>query len=272
MKIYSRITINNTKKATLETQNLLSEFYKKSSCYLINKDIQLFSIPTDAEEYNYIRKLKLLAPREVYFSEFFEKKYDKQDYFNAVAYVINFKNMSYGYGNKGAADYFEKCCKCGNLFLNQVKDYEMPMSEMKNKHFTQLDIFRFAVSEKVKDELLELRVSKDVFRPVWQKNKQGLPVCYQLSPINTLPSISEVNGWRSYIGCQHCNKVLFDWDNDQFYYLSSEAVDLLQDFNLTTEQVGNLCTPKYLVNKKIYEYLIYRYKNMYFEPVFLKEV
>lgn len=73
MKIYSRITINNTKKATLETQNLLSEFYKKSSCYLINKDIQLFSIPTDAEEYNYIRKLKLLAPREVYFSEFFEK-------------------------------------------------------------------------------------------------------------------------------------------------------------------------------------------------------
>lgn len=232
--------------------------------------MKLFVVPIDSEAYTDVIKLKELSPREIFYSELFEKEYSRKDYDDAEAFVINFINMSYGYADINVGNYFEKCCERGTLLLKQVKDYEISKSQLRNKDFAQTDFYRFVISEKVKHELNLIGVDDSIFRPVWERGKHGSPGAFQITPINILPPIAKVNRWKSYIGCKYCNKKLYNWEDNAPFYISQEAADSLQDFNITLEQVGNLCTPLYIVNRKIYTFLKSRYKRMYFEPIFVK--
>ena len=270
MKIVSRIVLKCTKNASEETINKINNFYKKNEKFIVNKDIGKLIIPIDDEAYAEVIKLKECSPKEIYYTELFERKYSKEDYIDAVAFIIHFTNMSYGYADKGANDYFNKCCSKGNLLTEQSKDYEMPKSEIKNKNFAQSDIYRFIISTTIRKNLLSIGVDEKNFRPVWQNKDYNNPIAYQISPMNILPPLSEVNGWRTYIGCKYCKKILYHMEDNKPYYISHQVYKELKDFNISLETVGNICTPLYIVNYHIYNYLKSQYKSMYFEPMFLK--
>lgn len=200
-----------------------------------------------------------------------EKLYDNLS--EAVAFEINFTHMIYTYGNVGWDEYeTEVCTRCGKTV--QYADFLAPKSNC-TKEYGILHSLHFGVNETIKNELIEhFDITEDDFRPV--RNKKGEIVYYQITPKHTMKPIFSVNRMRALKPCRKCGSVQFrekEYENDkgEFYaYITEEALLDIHDLNVTYEKF-NCYMPKYVVSKRVYEYLISKYPRMNFRPFFLKQ-
>ena len=194
----------------------------------------------------------------------------------AVAYQPNFHYMAFGYDNENTPNYFAPCCEKGENEYRQIRDYEMPRSRFK-KEYAQLDLYQFAVNESLRDELIAFQADPDIFRPVWTRAKDT-PVCYQIVPKHIMLPTFQVNGYKKVLRCPHCGLCTYDVPEEvsrrkpQYYFVTCEALDDMQDFNYSYEIFGsgNL-GHELVINKRIYEFLSDRYPRMQFIPLFLPE-
>ena len=64
-----------------------------------------------------------------------------------------------------------------------------------------------------------------------------------------------------------------EYENDkgeQYYYISKEVFEDLYDMNRTYEVIERFYL-RYVVSRRVYDYLIEKYPRMRFVPIFLKE-
>lgn len=199
-----------------------------------------------------------------------EKLYDNLS--KAVAFEINFNHMIYSYGDVGWDDWESVVCTCCGKTI-QHADFLAPKGNCK-KDYGILASYHFGVRDNLKNELIEnFEITEADFRPV--RNKKGEVVYYQITPQHTMPPIFSVNRMRQLKPCRKCGSIQFrekQYENKvgEFYaYITEEALAGIHDLNVTYEQF-DCYMPKYVVSKRVYEYLILKYPRMNFRPFFLK--
>ncbi len=191
---------------------------------------------------------------------------------NAVAFKIAFAPVICTYGNVNWYDIEKRVCtRCGKD--EQIADFLASKSAC-NKDYAILDIFHYAVSIAIRNELLEnFDVCEQDFRPV--RNKTGDIVFYQITPQHTMLPVGEVNRVRALKPCRKCGLVQYrekEYKNKQgrpYAFITKEALEDLADLNVSYEKY-EMYIPWFVVSRRVYEFLISRYPRMNFVPLYLK--
>lgn len=193
---------------------------------------------------------------------------------DAVAYRIHFTAMIYSYGSVGW-DEIERydCNRCNHTI--QINDFRTPRPSCIKKDGAILDIFRFGVREEIRNELIRrFDVSENDFRPC--RNKTGDIVYYQITPQHTMLPIADVNDWKPLKPCCRCGRIQYRVKNkkaalygDDVVFISQNALDDLHDLNCTYENF-EMHLPEFVVSKRVYEFFNENYRQLLFDPVFLK--
>ncbi len=115
------------------------------------------------------------------------------------------------------------------------------------------------------------RLTNLSFRPVWQRKDKKVPIAHQIEVKQLLPSLKELNGWKTYKICPFCGKEVLDSNIKGQIYISKDIYHNLKDFNATSEEFAELSARIYLVSRRVYElFKDYRVKGMKFEPVMVE--
>ena len=115
-------------------------------------------------------------------------------------------------------------------------------------------------------------IAEEDFRPT--RNKKGDIVFYQITPQHKMVSIQSVNQIKDLKPCRKCGAVQYrlkEYKNEKgedYYYISKEALDGLMDLNVTFEEFNGFM-PRFIVSRRVYDFLIERYPRMRFIPLFL---
>ena len=200
-----------------------------------------------------------------------EKRYDNLS--EAVAFQIAFDFMIYTYGDVGWYDIFEiTCTTCRKE--RQYADNLVPKSSCK-KEYGRFDILYYGVSEIIKNNLIDnFDITEKDFRPV--RNKKGDIVFYQITPQHTLLPIKSVNKIKELTPCRKCGEIQYritEYQNEkgeEYYYISKDALNNMKDINITHERF-DCYMPRFIVSRRVYDYLIEKYPRMRFIPLFLAE-
>lgn len=272
MKILSRISLTADSKVPTDIEKKIRYFMLKCKRFVINEDMNLILIPIDSQEYKEIKGFQNENQR--YFNnifEIFENEFDKKEMEQAQAFEMKIKNICCGYGNTISQDYFITCCNEGKLLTQQVKDYEVPPSEIRKRDVVFSDLGTFITSEKLMLEIKKNDMSNIKFRAVWQRRDKKIPLAYQIEVNELLPSLKELNNWITYAWCPNCGKAVYDTNTIGPMYITKDILDNLYDFNATTEQFTDVGARRFIVSRRVYD--LFRslgIKNMDFEPVMLK--
>ena len=274
MRAYKTFGIQ-LEKGTRETKKIYREFKEKMKKYLVDEEIEVYDVPIETSEYRYANKLAEIYNEakdglEITEWRLCDRVYTKKDYQNAVAYRVWFLQNSYN-EYEDVEDEEENCCeenkKHGMHNMVQVRPQYLQKKEFGKKNCTQLMNCGYAVSEAVKNDLLQLGATEEDFWPVYTKQKEI--VCYQLMPTHKV-SLGEINGWKKEIVCPYCGYADYEEDDRYPIYIDKKTLEQLKPLNATEETLGG--APMYLiVTKEVYEFLTSKYKRMNFEPIFLKE-
>lgn len=200
-----------------------------------------------------------------------EKLYDNLDM--AVAFAISFESFVYFYDDIAIGAYEKEICEhCG--YHIQSTDYLAPRSNCK-KPCSILSSYEFGVDCKLHDELIKnFEITEKDFRPI--RNKLGEIVYYQITPQHTMLKLEEVNRWKPHLICEKCGYVEYTDDEyitpsgEPYYYITQQALEDMHDLNVTYE-VFDCQLPLFVVNKKVYEFLISYYPKAHFFPFFLND-
>lgn len=190
----------------------------------------------------------------------------------AVAFRIAFHPVACSYGDVGW-DEIEKevCTRCG--LTEQFSDFLAPKSSFK-KDYAILDTYHYGVSVKIRNSLIDnFDICESDFRPI--RNKKGDIVFYQITPTHTMLPIEPVYRIKKLKPCTKCGSIQYrekEYKNKDGYlysYISQEGLDDLHDLNVTYERF-DMHLPKWVVSRRVYEFLVKDYPRMNFEPIFLK--
>ncbi len=200
-----------------------------------------------------------------------ERLYDNID--EAKAFAISFTNFIYDYDDIAIDDYYAPPCKyCGRTI--QVNDYLAPKANCK-KPSGILTTFRFGVSPELRDELItHFDITEEDFRPI--RSKRGEIVYYQITPQHTMLSLKDKNRWRVTKFCPQCGSVRYSdreyWNNhdEPYYYISQQALDEMHDINITYEEFTRFYIPRFVISRRVYDFLVERYPRSHYFPFFLK--
>ncbi|BCJ93593.1 hypothetical protein acsn021_11620 [Anaerocolumna cellulosilytica] len=260
-------------KVPTDIEKKIRYFMLKCKRFVINEDMNLILIPIDSQEYKEIKAF--LNENKRYFNnifETFENKFDKKEMEQAQAFEMKINNICCGYDNTTSQEYFKTCCREGKLFIQQVKDYEVPPNELRKREVVFSDLYTFIITEKIMLEIKNNSMSNIKFRPVWQRRDIKIPIAYQIEVDELLPSLKELNNWITYACCPNCGKAVYDTNAIGPMYITKDILDNLYDFNATTEQFAELRARRFIVSRRVYD--LFRslgIKNLDFEPVILKE-
>lgn len=192
---------------------------------------------------------------------------------DAVAFVIRFAFMVYTYGDIDMEEFETKLCsKCGHTIRDKV--FLAPKTSCK-KECGILHNLEFGLSEQVRNELLsEFDINKEDFREIC--NKKGEVVYWQITPSHIMKPLSKMNRIKSLNACSKCGIIQYkmdEFENDKgepYYYITKEALNDMHDIN-RTQETFELFIPKYVVSRRVYDYLSKKYPRMRFAPVYLEE-
>lgn len=136
-----------------ELVKIYEEFKKKCANYCIDEEMELYYIPIKSSMYEYAHQLALCHPTkgnmwddspQMYITESncFQTKYDKSDFENAIAYIVNFFNFAYDYENITSDEFVGSCCNKPSWTIEacflQNKNYMIPKSEFGKKNLQSL--------------------------------------------------------------------------------------------------------------------------------------
>ena len=191
----------------------------------------------------------------------------------AKAFVLSFTNFVYFYGDRAIKDYSTVVCReCGKSV--QTMDYLIPKANCK-KPTGILHSLEPGINQELRNDLIaRFDVTEADFRPA--RNKKGEIVYYQITPQNVMLPIYEENDWTPKKACPCCNSVQYEFSQrynekgEPFFYISQDALDNMHDLNVTHEKF-RLYMPDFVISRRLYDYLIERYPQTHYFPMFLKE-
>ena len=200
-----------------------------------------------------------------------EKRYP--DIEKAVAFKIAFAPVICTYGSVGWDEIEEVVCEeCGQTV--QFADFLAPKSECK-MDAAILDICHYGFSIEVHDLLIDnFDITEQDFRPI--RNKTGDIVFYQITPQHIMLPIESANEYRRIGPCPKCGAYQYrekEYKNEagwEYGYITKEALDDLHDLNETYEKF-NVFIPRWIVSRRVYDFLMERYPRMIFQPLYLRE-
>lgn len=272
MIILSRISILHDGIYTRDIDEQINYFIQKYSQYVLDESMKLMLIPTDTHVYVEIKEF--IKDNQKYYNnlfEIYENKFDKKEMEHAQVFEMRIANVCCGYADMTTRDYFDSCCKHGELLSKQIKDYEVSPREWRKREMSFSDLNTFLVSDKLKCTMESARLTNLSFRPVWQKKDKSVPIAYQIEVNQLLPSLKELNGWKIYKICPSCGKEVLDPNIKGHIYITKEMYNNLEDFNVTSEEFAELSARIYLVSRRVYQlFKDYGVKGMKFEPVAIK--
>lgn len=199
------------------------------------------------------------------------KLYDDLD--KAKAFAISFTNFAYFYSDIAMDDFYATACEvCGREV--QTRDYLMPRTSAK-KDTAILASLEPGISPNLRDELIQhFDVTEEDFRPV--RTKKGEIVYYQITPQHKLLPLHEVNEWPIQSRCDHCGNLRYDdirQENplgEDYFYITREALDEMHDLNVTLERF-DMDSPKIVISRRLYDFLIGRYPRTHYFPFYLTD-
>lgn len=302
MTKYIRFSIYCTSKSK-NLRDFHREIIDVLKGYALDERMILFSIPIDAEEYQYAHNLALKYSWDydsdlemedkpgVYIneSEIVETKYLREDYEKAKAYLVNFWYFVYTYESIPIHESLGDCCDSPSwkyvTGFKQNTHYRIPPSEFKNKKYAKL-LPGYAVSEEIVDLLVDNGfATRDDFLEVFNKKRDKV-VAYQIMPKHEITGFAEDNNMELVDICACCGLKRYQ-DVEEPYYISKDTLEKMEGLNVTTEVTGpvieerhklnpepeEICSyvePWIIVDKKVYELLHEHYPRMQFIPVFEK--
>lgn len=192
---------------------------------------------------------------------------------DAKAFQISFTNFIYTYDDIAMIEYEETTCEhCGKSY--QKKDLLVPKANCK-KPCGILDSYDFGVSPELRDDLIRLfDITEKDFRPI--RTKKGEIVYYQITPQHTMLPLKKENNWRARKPCPQCGSFYYSDSNflnengEDYFYISQEALDDMHGLNITYENFSRFYTPKVVISRRVYDYLVKRYPRTHYFPFFLK--
>jgi hypothetical protein len=272
MMILSRISILPDGIYTREMDEQINYFIQKYSQYVLDESMKLMLIPIDINAYVEIKEF--INANQKYYNDLFEiyeNKFNKKELEQAQVFEMRVANVCCGYGDMTTVDYFDLCCKHGELLSKQIKDYEVSPREWRKREMSFSDLDTFLVSDKLKCTMESARLTNLSFRPVWQRKDKNVPIAYQIEVNQLLPSLKELNGWEIYKICPFCGKEVFEPNIKGQICITKEMYNNLEDFNGTSEEFAELSSRIYLVSRRVYQlFKDYGVKGMKFEPVMVK--
>ncbi|MCR4732055.1 MAG: hypothetical protein K5819_02410 [Lachnospiraceae bacterium] len=277
-----------------ELKRNYTEFKNVCANYCEDDEMELYYIPLETAAYEYAHKLALLYPDKediwdespalcVSEDDYICVEYNKKDYEDAVAYVINFYHFAYDYEDWSSDEFVGDCCgspswKIQNGMI-QNRNYMIPKAEFGKKKYAKL-MLGYAVADEVKELLCAegLATERD-FREV--TTKKGEHICYQIIPENEVEGFMDENGAELVDICSNCGTKRYNLCK-QPYRMSSALVSGLKGLNRTKELDGPILEerdsagqegrvtlePLYIVNKQVYQLLHTNYPKMQFIPIF----
>lgn len=269
MIIQSRISIFTDRNCTKEMEENINYLVNKYSKYVVDESMKLMLIPVDSDAYAEIKGF--INAHEKYYKdilEIYENKFSKKEMEEAQVFEMRVANICCGYGDKTVLDYYQTCCKQGELFSEQIKDYEVPPSELRKRELCFSDLDTFLVSDKLKVTMESAGLTNLSFRPVWKRNDKEVPIAYQIETKQLLSSLKGLNGWKTYKICPFCGKEVLNPNIKGQICITKEQYINLGDINATSDVFAELCARNYLVSRRVYQlFKDYGVKSMKFEPV-----
>ena len=197
-----------------------------------------------------------------------------EDLEEAKAFELSFTNFVYDYDDLPGGFYDSVVCeKCGRIA--QTKDYMAPKANCRKPSGIRAN-YTFGVSQELRDELIaRFDVTEEDFRPI--RSKANEVVYYQIAPRHVMLPFYQVNKWTPKQPCPQCGTVLFEGDDfenekgEPFSYISQEALDEMQDFNVTRELFSRFFCPKYIISRRVYDFLVEKYPRTHYFPLYLKK-
>lgn len=197
---------------------------------------------------------------------------------NAVAYSLNFVQMCYGYGSDSIDQYVRSSCKyCENDSI-QFRDFEYPKGQFSKKDYFILDSSDYAVSDALKQYMIDYGVDKKVFRPIYTR-KHDIILGWQIAPRCILPDTFEINGFTKKIICNKCNysryTLLSRFSSLRVYnglgypdFINQEALNVLNKnkIAITSDKLS------VYISLDLYNHLLEEYPRIECRPVFLGEI
>lgn len=203
----------------------------------------------------------------------------------SVAYSLNFVSMAYSYDSQKGSDFFIPCCENTKSRVVHYKDFEYPKSKATFKPYFQLSCFVYAISEELKNAILDFGIDdeENIFRPIYSKKNREI-VAFSIEPTHILKPIYKENDYNIKVICEKHDVVWATVKDENLnrksnyklgepIYISKEAYDDLHDFNYTYEFFGpgGYLVRKVIVSKRIYDFIISLYPRAEFRPVLIKE-
>lgn len=276
MIIYSRIGIcpmadEYPYKAPEFVEQEAEIVLNKHRQYCIHDGMKLMLVPTQSEAYEDIKELIRKYP-EFYQErkELFERKYTKLEMDKAKAFRMKIEAIFCGYDDEDI--YHSYSCDICKFYNKQIKDYEIPPKEWRNRDLVFSTYSTFYLAEGLKKEIEKLNATNVWFRPGWSRKDKSIPVAYQIEVNEYLPKLKELNHWQTYKICSECGKEVLESNFKDPIYVTKDILDSLKDFNATQETFTEISAREYIVSRRIFElFKNYGVKKMRFEPVFIKE-
>lgn len=191
----------------------------------------------------------------------------------AKAFALSFTNFAYFYDDWEDKDTHTVLCEECHKEI-QHADYRMPRSSAK-KPTAILHSLEFGVSPELQKELIDrFDITEADFRPI--RTKKGEIIYYQITPQHVMRPLFEVNCWTVLNTCSQCGNVRYDdprRENDngeRYYYITQEALDDMHDLNMTFEHFHR-DYPRFVISRRLYDFLIERYPRTHYFPFFLKK-
>lgn len=204
-------------------------------------------------------------------SKWMHKLYDNLE--KAKAFALSFTNFAYFYDDWEDEDTYTVVCNACHKEI-QHADYQMPRSCAK-KPTSILHSLEFGVSPELRDELIEkFDITEADFRPI--RTKKNEIVYYQITPQHVMIPLSGVNQWPVLSVCEQCGNIRYEdhrRENDigePYYYITQEALNDMHDLNLTFEHFRR-DFPRFVISRRVYDFLIERYPRTHYFPFFLRE-
>lgn len=297
MKQYINFSIElTTDDETIKA--VYNDFKCKYKNFLIDEDMELYRIPYETKEYfeisdiaeRYYWDWNSAEDRDDFPGFYVDKgqlitEYSNEDYDRAVAYIVNFNKILYQYDSVNDFDFVGDCCDVPSWKIAkcvvQDKNYILPKKEVKKKKYASCT-FGYFLSEEVVCQLLnEHLAEKEDFKII--TDIKGEKIGYQLMPENAIDVFMEGFNITEVDFCRNCGVKRFFMGNEP-YFIGESCINKLKGINRTKELFGSvpeeyenqssnpvLLTPKYIIDKKTYEFLKGKYDKMEFIPVFFHD-
>lgn len=263
-----------------DSKDFIEDFDRKFSKYrrIDRKELRKFEYAITDKTADFFYIFNLLKPysKKMDISICLDTVYEKRDFESAEAYILNFPKPCYYYDEYPDENYVSYSYACNHCYIYHLNDktYIKPSGGIKKAFENKFagrtsELSEHIVSEDLRLMLMNHGIDSKCFLEVHTKEEEKLG--YKISNrLNEIPSQMIYNPSLGQVtACPVCGKRQFisavepklrkqlpgvrwgDYPNRDIFYINPEAIELLEDFNITSDYFDGVRLT--VVNKKVFK-------------------